>query len=240
MIIAARTLIVPVHEKGWARPFLTGIGITPDRNFSYPGGQPGVISGIANEVMSGCDITPYAPLVGVGGGDLANCVTLRAYAPPTSVRVEIPVYVGAGNIPGVGNRILTHDAVLMLQDGTRHNPWTTNTWFGTFFYIETYTVSITATYLKIRIEYKTQRAMSIAIASYEGGSSGIITNSISGASFPVMAIRLSDNTQQVIANGGITVQGEGEIYLDATCAGAWVTGDVIANIECRPEIPYGL
>ena len=233
MIVAADSLIAPISNRGWERPLFTDY----DRNFSFPNGYPGLIQGIVTKVPKGSDIFPYSAFV--SDVENPNCQLVSVYTPPN--KVVFSATVGGAAVRSFG---CEHDAVIkdmggsdidFFRDGVRQGC------FGTF---SKYRMGVTygANVVDIVVTYGGVRGGVFFVDEYEGGADGVVTVDIrDGSPYAVKALRLSDNTYQVLANGGLVLTpGYGSFNIRATWAGAATCTDVVYKCKYIPEIPYGL
>ena len=233
MIVRANSLVMPISQFGYLRPLELG----GDRNFTYPDGDGGLISGLVANVPAGTDIYPYN---GMAVLNSPNCQTITHYEPPRNVKFSgtLTGYIRAHNFE--------HDAVFTSQGGTQINIWNSVDYdqviYGTFFQIRIRSQSMTATTSRVSYWYKSSKGCVAVIDEYEQGAAGIVDVGFEGLTVsPVSALRLSDDTFQVLPKGQMYLPaGEGTFYILATCAGAWVNGDKVYAFSINPEIPYGL
>lgn len=221
---------MPLEQWGYARPLLNG----QDRNYSDPQGRPVLISGLVSTVRSGSDIFPF-----VNAGTLSpNCITLSGYMPPTYVS-----YIVQYGSPET--KTLEHDARFLDANGVILNPWSSvgsQVYYGSFFAIQ-YSKVQAINSIRITFTVNTQRTCLATVENYEGGGDGVVTAAFSGgATLATSALRLSDNSYQVLANGGISIApGRSVFYFAIT----WSTGsifpsDILTKVRFLPEVPYGL
>lgn len=237
MIVPARSIIVPVSAIGWKRPFAASSG-SVDRNYSFPDGKPGLISGIVAEVPAGSDIKPY---LSDTTNTQVNCQLVLRYAPPSFLKLTF----GVG---GYNPFTFEHDMVCQGMDGRqiefiRPNPGAEGI-FGTFFEFFHATTLASAINLRtFRYEYRTQRDAYLEVVEYEQGVDGICNVVINNSyAEPVNAYRLSDGTWQVLTKGRLILRaGAGRVDITYTWNNGLIDAmDTVAKLQVTPEIPYGL
>ena len=241
MIVANRSIIIPENEHGWYRPIDT-ISQPDDRNFTYPTGEKGIISGIVTEVPAGTDIKPF--LNPYQQSTTLNCTTIRRYMPPTRVTLN-PEWSGVGGLVTLNTGDFEHDMVCIDQGGNPFYPYViaaNNTrCFGTFFIVSISNSGV-GTSREVQILTNTQRSASIELTEYEGGGDGVVTFQImNGNPYPVKAFRRSDSTYQIVNNAGVAI---GAGTTDVRALVTWSSGlpaiDFLIKLRISPEIPYGL
>ncbi len=241
MIVNDRQLVACRHCFGYSR---YGGSWEQGRNFTYPDGRPGLINGLVAEVPAGTDITPFNSLINQGSSDI-NCQSLSIYVPPTTI--DYYLEMGGANPSPVMTRVDTDLKMYDMAGGLinlfgdlfarRH--------CGSFSYFMggingggTFSVSPK----EILINYKSPRGGTIEIVEYEQGADGIVTAEIlTGAPYAVQALRLSDQTQQILAKGGLALPaGAGQIKIRISWASGLPATALLAKIRFSIEVPYGI
>jgi len=253
MIVRANTLIVPKYAYGWRRPSPSD---NPFQNFTLPSGIRGLIDGIVAEVPAGTDIEPVYGSTGyVNDWDL-NCVTVGRYRPPTYLRYLYDFGYNVKPDPSVGwgsvwARI-EHDMILQSLSGDVFFPNMFDVGeeviapreFGTFCscWIKSVGVDNTLHSFSMKIKVRTQRGCAVNITEYEAGADGIVTVGIKNANpFAVNALRISDNTYQVLAEGGLSLPaGEFDLIVKGTWASGAAMAALLFKMNIDVELPYGL
>lgn len=234
MILRAPALVCPQKEYGWARPLPLGY------NYRGKDGRGTVINGIVERLPAGCDINPFPATI--GQYDAVGSMLIGTYVPPTYCAIGfrlgngraskidsdcllrdeggnqlMKIGAGYGNPQGYDFRALGTTMQVRLVSGTGGNPTT-----------DVYEVT-------------SMRGGVARIDRYEEGPDGIVTVGIDNQdATPVVATRVSDDSQQILAEGQISF-GPGKKMISIT-AGAvnFPFSAMVYEIIFEFEIPYGL
>ena len=249
MILRKPALIAPILNEAYARPlsdmYLEWLNI--DRNYQTPRGNAGLISGLVSRVPEGTDLNPYVNLSNNPG-----CFEVGQYVPPTfgaivyRIRHEytasVPVFKGdcwkidtdgmirtlGGTVPNWlnGEFRQTYNYWCFLGTGlrvklTRQPIGNINTVGG-----QTHVFRVTS-----------ERGVFIRIDEYEPGATGIMTIAFQGGYLVnVVGNRQSDNTAQVLTNGGVSLPpGTHTVMLNIKNGTALADGSTVTDALIRFE-----
>lgn len=230
MILRAPTLVTARNYRGWERPVDFG-----QFNYRDVFGKPANINGIAEWLPAGCDIAPFVGAIGTVQD--TNLMCIGRYTAPTRCTFYIK---------REGNVFSYKDTDCELKDeagNSLHGIGGTYSSFGAGIALGT-PMRVTHAAATIANNIFTVYSMRGAVARvtrYEGGADGVVTIGMRGDDVsPVVAERISDNSEQIIALGQAYCRpGKAIVYLDATTAGG-TYNDLVWEVAIDFEVPYGL
>jgi len=241
MIVNSWQLITVRNNFAFSR---YGASWEKGRNFTYPDGKPGLINGLVAEVPAGTDIAPFNALLDGSTTD-PNCQSLSRYTPPSHIDFFMEI---GGHLPSRVMTSCTTDAKMYDMAGGIVDLFSVampRMHCGSFSYLMGGIVGgggFDVTPKEINIDYKSPRGGALEVVEYEQGSDGIVTLEImTGAPHAIQARRLSDQSNQILAKGGLTLPaGSGQVKLKVGWASGSPSSALLAKLRFSIEVPYGI